>query len=523
MSFPKFPFRPLYRVLTALTILSAGAFGQTPTVAAAVNWLSGSTTLCPGLDTTIYGTNFGTDYTKASVTVDTQAAYVSSAGYDATQMIVQLPFGLSVGSHNLTVTIAGAASAPFAITIAAVSPSFITANGTGSGLAIIYPANSATPFSLTNPATPGAIVTAYLVGLGPTTPVTPIGNATAPNPLVPTPIVTVGGVAAKVLAAVAAPSLTGVYQVNFTLPSSGIQGTEPLVITLDGVSSSDTVTLPIVGLSAVANNASFAMAGTIAPGSIASIFANGLGSASSDETSLFPTTLSEGVQVTFNGIAAPLFHLVPTASPQQIDLFVPSNLSTTGTVNVQLTTSSANYPNYTLNMVPALPGIYRFTDPKSGTGYAIAQFANTAWVVLPASTTSNIGLQACAATISAASECGEPANIGDYLTIYMTGLGLATVNGNPTGGLLPTGENPPADGSVLYETPTLPTVTIGGVPATVLFSGLVPGYAGEYQVDVQVPTGVASGDNVPIVVTMLGASDTAFTSIQPSRIAPPKP
>src|ERR1017187_4180665 len=45
---------------------------------------------------------------------------------------------------------------------------------------------------------------------------------------------------------------------------------------------------------------------------------------------------------------------------------------------------------------------------------------------------------------------------------------------------LPTGQNPPLSGIPLYETPTLPTVTIGGIPATVLFSGLTPGYAGEY-------------------------------------------
>jgi uncharacterized protein (TIGR03437 family) len=74
---------------------------------------------------------------------------------------------------------------------------------------------------------------------------------------------------------------------------------------------------------------------------------------------------------------------------------------------------------------------------------------------------------------------------------------------------------------LLHETPTLPTVTIGGVTAKILFSVLVSGYAGEYQIDVQVPVGVTNGDNVPVVVTMMGASDTAAISIQPSSIAPP--
>jgi uncharacterized protein (TIGR03437 family) len=38
----------------------------------------------------------------------------------------------------------------------------------------------------------------------------------------------------------------------------------------------------------------------------------------------------------------------------------------------------------------------------------------------------------------------------------------------------------------------MPTVTIGGINATPLFSGLVSGYAGEYRIDVQVPFGVAT-------------------------------
>jgi uncharacterized protein (TIGR03437 family) len=283
------------------------------------------------------------------------------------------------------------------------------------------------------------------------------------------------------------------------------------------------VDVALVGLSAVIVNGSFANAGTIAPGSIGSVFANGLGSASTNQVSgLFPSTQTEGVQVTFNGTAAPMFHLLPQVSPQQIDLFVPSNLPTSGTVNVQLTTSSSNYPNYTLNMVPASPSMFRFTDPKTSNAFAVVQFAGSAWVVLPATATADIGFPSCTASTSAATECGQPANIGDTLVIYLTGLGLATPNGSPTGTPLPTGQNPPANGSPLYETPTQPMVTIGGIQATVLFSGLTPGYAGEYQIDVTVPAGVASGDSVPVQVTMLGLSDTANISIQPSRVAPPQ-
>jgi uncharacterized protein (TIGR03437 family) len=37
-----------------------------------------------------------------------------------------------------------------------------------------------------------------------------------------------------------------------------------------------------------------------------------------------------------------------------------------------------------------------------------------------------------------------------------------------------------------------------------------------YQVDITVPSGIASGDDVPVVLTILGASDSSTTiSIQP--------
>jgi uncharacterized protein (TIGR03437 family) len=77
------------------------------------------------------------------------------------------------------------------------------------------------------------------------------------------------------------------------------------------------------------------------------------------------------------------------------------------------------------------------------------------------------------------------------------------------------GAIPPANGSVLYETSTKPTVTIGGIAAVVLYSGLVPGFPGECQANIQVPGGVANGDDTPVVITMAGLSDTATISIQP--------
>lgn len=87
---------------------------------------------------------------------------------------------------------------------------------------------------------------------------------------------------------------------------------------------------------------------------------------------------------------------------------------------------------------------------------------------------------------------------------------------------------PTADwiGSVIIINPLsttilTPTVTIGGVPARVTFSGLAPFFVGYYQVNVQVPSNAPVGSAVPVVLTIGGASSNTVTlAIQ---VGPPPP
>ena len=62
------------------------------------------------------------------------------------------------------------------------------------------------------------------------------------------------------------------------------------------------------------------------------------------------------------------------------------------------------------------------------------------------------------------------------------------------------------------------TVTIGGTPATVLFSGLIPPFAALYQFNVQVPQNLA-GDQAVIVqiggVTSRNDATCCFITIEP--------
>ena len=97
----------------------------------------------------------------------------------------------------------------------------------------------------------------------------------------------------------------------------------------------------------------------------------------------------------------------------------------------------------------------------------------------------------------------KPASVGSYVAAFMTGLG-------PVDNPVPTGQPTPA--VPLSHVTSAVTAKIGGQPATVLFAGLAPGFAGVYQVNLTVPQ-LAAGDH-PLQVTVGGvASNTGTISV----------
>jgi uncharacterized protein (TIGR03437 family) len=98
-----------------------------------------------------------------------------------------------------------------------------------------------------------------------------------------------------------------------------------------------------------------------------------------------------------------------------------------------------------------------------------------------------------------------PAHAGDILTAYGVGWGVTTPAA-VVGSLAPSGT---ADITGKY------TLTVGGKTAAVSYAGLAPTFAGLYQIDFTVPSGLTAG-NQPIVLTVDGVATPAgaFLAVQ---------
>ena len=117
--------------LAALSLASVAAWAQGPTVASVLNIGDYSTNLCPGLSVAIYGTNFGSSASGVSFMVGGKPGYILNVSPN--QINGQIPFEVSPGPTTLVVTVSGSSSPGLPITLAAVAPSFVTADGSGSG------------------------------------------------------------------------------------------------------------------------------------------------------------------------------------------------------------------------------------------------------------------------------------------------------------------------------------------------------------------------------------------------------
>ncbi len=473
-----------------------------------------------GWSTNLRGVQVSVNQSPAPIA--THCRLPQSDGGSQDVITCQFPTGLAPGPVQIVVSVNGQASAPLNVTLQSHSPAlgeFLTE--AGQQLGAFRHSQSGELVTAAAPAGPGELLTIIANGLGPTDPAVPAGTVTPPaSPATVTaPDVDIDGEQAEVGGAHLQAGRVGVYEVTFRVPEAATAGIHGVRLTMDGVTSNQValvVTSPGSGpaISAVVNAASFQPNAPAAPGSIVSVFLTNLSGQAS--TSLFPATAFAGLSVTFNGIRAPLFAVVPQSG--QINVLAPTELAESGEADVRVTTASGGSAVFPLQMASASPGIFRISDPSNpGRLFAAALLANTAWMAIPDSVAQAFGMPVNCESggVRAADPCGHPLRAGEFLQLYLTGMGKATPDGNPEMPPLATGDVAPAGGGALYRTLIVPTVTIGGLPTQVSFSGLAPGLAGLYQINAIVPQGVPTGDAIPVeVTTPNGRTDSAMIATQ---------
>jgi uncharacterized protein (TIGR03437 family) len=227
--------------------------------------------------------------------------------------------------------------------------------------------------------------------------------------------------------------------------------------------------LGTTGSLGVANAASGSA--SLAPGSLASIYGTGL-AASTATAGFFPLpTLLGGAGVSINGTAVPILY----ASPTQINIQIPFD-TPIGTANLSTALNGVSGAVTAINIQTSAPGLF------------VQQQGHAA--VLNQDYSANLPSQ--------------PARVGSVILAYLTGLGAV----EPA---IQAGVGAPVN--PLSQVPGGVTATIGNVPAAVQFSGLAPGFAGLYQVNIVVPQLAAGQYGLQISASGV-ASNAAPVNIQ---------
>lgn len=254
--------------------------------------------------------------------------------------------------------------------------------------------------------------------------------------------------------------------------------------------------VPTVNEGGVLNGASYST--TNPPGSLIVIFGTNMASKAgvllSASTTPLSTTLknsSDTISVKINGKATPMFY----ASTTQTSVQLPWGISD-GTANIVVTRNGTASASQQLQVGQFSPGI--FTTTQDGQGMALA------FNGVPITVNGKPALAIAQPAGSVPGLPAVPAKVSDHLFVYCTGLGAVTPS--ITDGAAPCALSGCKSTDKQRKTTTLPKVLIGGVSAHVEFSGLAPQFVGVYQLNFEVPSGVPTGNAVPIQIQIGGVS-----------------
>ncbi len=226
---------------------------------------------------------------------------------------------------------------------------------------------------------------------------------------------------------------------------------------------------------------------TVSPGAYISVYGSNLSNstraiASGDINRGQLPTMLDGVGLNIDGKAA-----FPTyISPTQINAIVPNGISTASGLVVQaVNNGQLSYPG-SINGQSVSPGLFSWNGK-----YAVATRTDFSLVGPP-------NLFPAATTV--------PAKAGDVIILWASGLGTTTPAIAP--GIL-------TPATTTANVTRLPTVTIGGIGAQIIGAALAPSYASLYQIAVQIPAGLADGDQVVVVQSnSLNSADGIYLTIK---------
>jgi uncharacterized protein (TIGR03437 family) len=191
---------------------------------------------------------------------------------------------------------------------------------------------------------------------------------------------------------------------------------------------------------------------SVAPRMIISIFGDALAQSTVQAGSVpLPTTLSDA-QLKLNGSALELFYV----SPKQINAALPDTAAGFMTITVENSSGAS-----TVNILAEAAHPAIFTEDSTGTGPAAAINARDG---MPVSK-------------------DNPLRSGDYMELFLTGLGAATSA----------------------------QVTVGGATCPVTYAGPAPGFVGLDQINCQLPPGLAANPAAILIVTAGSRSSNVAT------------
>jgi uncharacterized protein (TIGR03437 family) len=246
--------------------------------------------------------------------------------------------------------------------------------------------------------------------------------------------------------------------------------TRGMSATFDLVGSVAVLSSPVVTADGILNTFNPVRGAPLSPGMIVEIYGTALAGGTATPTlegGKVPIDVNN-VSVIIGGLRAPLFFL----SPDQINALIPYELAA-GDQQLLLVRSNRAYSVPTIvSLASRQPGLLA----RNGAVQAVdggGQLITSA----------------------------NPARRGGVAILFMVGLGPT----NP-----PVASADPAPANPLARLVETPRVTVGGRPVDLLFAGLAPGFAGLYQLNVQLPADLATGDQ-ELVVTQGGVESNRAT------------